>query len=73
MLCIRKKIVILNVNAAPFICKAEDNAVDNKTTTKEKKKSRKVSKTLEKDVAKLHNNKGNEVETKTKMNRKKCQ
>ena len=56
MLHDRKKIVMLNENAVPFVYKAQDNAVDNIETTEEKKKSSKVSETLKKDVAKLHNN-----------------
>ena len=66
MLHDRKKILMLNTNAATFAYKAQDNAVDNITSTEEKKKSTKVLVKLEKDVAKLHNNKGNKVKTNRK-------
>ena len=66
MLCERKKMVILNANAIPLVCKVQDNLVDSITTTEERKKSSKVSETLEKDITKLHNSKGDKVENENK-------
>ena len=72
MLYDRKKTVILNTKAAPFV--QRDNTVDNTTITEEKKQSGKVSK-IEKDFSKLYNNKCNKVENKNKWEKiltKKC-
>ena len=53
---------MLNANAAPFACEAQDNAADSIKSTAEKKKSKNVSEKVEKDLSQLHNNKGDKVE-----------
>ena len=65
MLYNRNEMVSLNSNTAPFMSKAQDNAVDNITTNEEKTKINKISEKLENDVTKFHNNKDNKVKITT--------